>query len=75
MNVYAFAVIKYKLDILVTPEIGELSFYMLKDNFVDIYRAEENTTVKDVMEKYRDNKLELVTSPTHLLEESQVGDE
>jgi len=48
---------------------------MLKDNFVDIYRAEENSTVKDVMEKYRDNKLELVTSPTHLLEESQVGDE
>ena len=69
------AVIKYKLDILVTPKIGELSFYMLKDNFVDIYRAEENSTVKDVMEKYRDNKLELVTSPTHLLEESQVGDE
>jgi cation diffusion facilitator family transporter len=68
-------IIKYRLDMLVTPKIGELSFYMLKDNFVDIYRAEENSTVKDVMEKYRDNKLELVTSPTHLLEESLVGDE
>jgi len=68
-------VIKYKLDVLVTPKIGELSFYMLKDNFVDIYRAEENSTVRDIMERYRDNKLELITSPTHLLEESQVGDE
>lgn len=65
------AVIKYKLDLLFTSRIGEISFYMLKDNFVDIYKAEENTSVKYIVEKYRNNKIEKITAPTHPVEESQ----
>lgn len=68
------AVIKYKLDLLFTSRIGELSFYMLKDNFVDIYKAEENTSVKDIVEGYRKNKIDKIISPTHPLEESQSAD-
>ncbi|MFH2068318.1 MAG: cation diffusion facilitator family transporter [Candidatus Omnitrophota bacterium] len=64
-------VVKYKLDLLFTSRIGELSFYMLKDNFVDIYKIDEDSTVKEVIEKYRDNKLEQIIAPTHSLDESQ----
>ena len=33
------AVIKHRMDIVFTPKIGEIAFYMLKDHFVDIYRG------------------------------------
>lgn len=66
------AVIKYKIDLLFTSQIGEISFYMLKDNFVDIYKIEEGLTVKEVMERYRSNQAEQITKPTHSAEESQV---
>jgi len=64
------AVIKYKLDLLFTSQIGEISFYMLKDNFVDIYKAEEVLTVREIIEKYRNKQIKQVTAPTHSVEES-----
>ncbi len=66
------AVIKYKLDLLFTSRIGEISFYMLKDNFVDIYKIEKGLSVKEVIEKYRNSQLKRLTAPTHPVEESQV---
>jgi predicted Fe-Mo cluster-binding NifX family protein len=66
------AVIKYKIDVLFTSQIGEISFYMLKNNFVDIYRTEEGLPVREVIEKYRNNQIERVTSPTHSAEEAQA---
>jgi cation diffusion facilitator family transporter len=65
------AVIKHKLDLLFTSRIGELSFYMLKDNFVDIYKINEDLTVKEVIEKYHGNQLEQIVTPTHSLDESK----
>lgn len=69
------AVIKYRLDLLFTSNIGEISFYMLKDNFVDIYKIEEGLSVKEAIERYRNNQLEQIRTPTHSVEESQVGKE
>jgi cation diffusion facilitator family transporter len=66
------AVIKHNLDIVFTPKIGEISFYMLKDHFVDIYRAEEGSTVREVVEKFNNNESEPITTP-HPVEESEVG--
>lgn len=66
------AVIRYKLDMLFTAKIGELSFYMLKDNFVDIYRIKEDLTVKETIERYKNGQLEKIIKPTHSLEQSQV---
>ena len=68
------AVIKYKLDMLFTRQIGELSFYMLKDNFVDIYKIDQDDTVGEVIEKYRGEELEKIKAPTHSVEESQSAD-
>jgi predicted Fe-Mo cluster-binding NifX family protein len=53
------AVIKYKVDVLFTSRIGEISFYMLKNNFVDIYSAEEGLSVREIMQRYRNNQIEL----------------
>jgi len=65
------AVIKYKLDMLFTSQIGEISFHMLKDNFVDIYNIAEGITVKDVITEYRNGRLNFLTVPTHFVEEAE----
>lgn len=65
------AVIKHNLDIVFTPRIGEIAFYMLKDHFVDIYRAEEGLTVREIVEKFRNNQIEPITTP-HPAEESEI---
>jgi predicted Fe-Mo cluster-binding NifX family protein len=66
------AIVKYKLDLLFTVNIGEISFSMLKNNFVDIYKIEEDLSVKEVMERFQNNQLEKITTPTHSIEESLV---
>jgi predicted Fe-Mo cluster-binding NifX family protein len=43
---------------------------MLKDNFVDIYRAEEGLSVREIIEKYRNNRIERIVAPTHTSEEA-----
>jgi len=64
------AVIKYKIDVLFTSRIGEISFYMLKNNFVDIYRAEAGLSVREIIARYRNNQIERITLPTHSSEET-----
>jgi cation diffusion facilitator family transporter len=66
------SVIKHRLDVVFTPRIGEISFYMLKDYFIDLYRAEEGSTVRESIEKFRKNQSEPITAP-HPAEESVVG--
>jgi len=66
------AVIKNRLDLLFCTQIGEISFYMLKNNFVDIYKVEDNFSVNAVLEKYHACQLELLNAPTHAVEESLV---
>jgi cation diffusion facilitator family transporter len=66
------AVIKYKIDLLFTSRIGEISFYMLKNNFVDIYRAEEGFSVREIIERYRNNQIEQIALPTHSAEEAHA---
>jgi predicted Fe-Mo cluster-binding NifX family protein len=66
------AIIKYKLNLLFTSRIGEISFYMLKDNFVDIYKVEAGSSIRDIIEKYHNSKLAQITSPTHSVEEAHV---
>lgn len=60
------------LNILFTRGIGELSFYMLKEHFIDIYGIEGETSVREVVRAYRENRLPRLTAPTHSLEESET---
>lgn len=65
--------IRYGLNLLFTHGIGELTYYMLKENFIDIYHIEEGLTVGEIIQAYRENRLPLLTAPTHTLEESETA--
>ncbi|APG24046.1 MULTISPECIES: cation diffusion facilitator family transporter [Syntrophotalea] len=61
-----------KIDLLFTPRIGEISFYMLKDNLVDIYQVAEDQSVSEVIARFREKQLPVLSEPTHSVEESLV---
>jgi cation diffusion facilitator family transporter len=66
------AVIKHRLDVVFTPKIGEIAFHMLKDHFVDLYRAEEGSTVRQIINQFMNHESEPITQP-HPAEESEIG--
>jgi cation diffusion facilitator family transporter len=66
-------VIGYKIDLMFISNIGEITFHMLKDHLVDIYKAEEGLSVQEIIKSYRLNKLQPLTVPTHSVEESQIA--
>ncbi len=61
-------VVKEKIDILITKDVGEISFHTLRDNLVDIYKA-EGEKVGIVVDSFLKNKLKLITEPS---KESEV---
>jgi cation diffusion facilitator family transporter len=61
------------VDILFTKRIGELSFSLLKERFVDIYLVEGNPTVRELVAAYREERLPRLHAPTHGLEDSETG--
>ena len=64
--------VRYKIDLLFTASIGEISYPFLKDNLVDIYEAEQGRTVKEMVERYRFEGLRPLSGPTHPVETSQA---
>ncbi len=55
--------IRYKVHLLFAVRVGEISYHMLKDNFVDIYKVEEGISVRDIIDRYRCGQLKLADSP------------
>lgn len=66
------AIVSYRIDLLFTPRIGEISFYMLRDNFVDIYAVDEAQTVQEVVDLFRAGSLQAINQPTHSIDQSLV---
>ncbi|APG28673.1 cation transporter [Syntrophotalea acetylenivorans] len=66
------AIIAYRIDLLFTSRLGEISFYMLKDNFVDIYAVDENQTVQEVVDRFRSDSLQAIMQPTHSVDHALV---
>jgi cation diffusion facilitator family transporter len=56
-------VIKEKIDVLITKEIGGISFHTLRDNLVDVYKV-KGKNIKEVVNNFIKDKLELLTEPT-----------
>jgi predicted Fe-Mo cluster-binding NifX family protein len=54
-----------KVNVLLTREIGEISFHILRDHFVDIYLVKSNN-VKQSVDDFIEDKLERLDSSTHL---------
>lgn len=61
------------VDVVFTRQIGELSFSMLKERFVDIYLVEGNPSVREIIAAYREQRLARLHAPTHGLEDSESG--
>ncbi|NOZ63153.1 MAG: cation diffusion facilitator family transporter [Calditrichaeota bacterium] len=69
-------IVNYDLDMVFTSQIGEISFYMLKENFIDLYQiGNEDAKVEDVIAMYKENKLPRITAPTHSVDEAEVEKE
>ncbi len=66
------AIINYKVDLLFTSKIGEISFHILKNNFVDIYKVDKGVLVEEIINQYRLKKIDPITKPTHTIEKSKV---
>lgn len=61
------------VDILCTKQIGELSFSLLKERFVDIYLVTGSPAVREIVAALRENRLPKLHAPTHGLEDSETG--
>ncbi len=56
-------IIQEKIDALLTKEIGEISFHILRDHIVDVYGCEDCNVDRGV-EKYLSNELKKLSEPT-----------
>ena len=66
-------IVNYGIDMLYTNKVGEISFYTLKDSFIDIYQIkDENVTVREVINLYKQNQMARITAPTHTVDEAVV---
>ena len=59
----AKTVIKYPIHLLFVSSIGEISFHLLKNNYVDIFKVDKQMIVKDIFTLYKANKLDPMTQP------------
>jgi len=65
-----------EVDVALVREIGEISFYGLRDNLVEIYRVLEGTAA-EALQAYAEGRLEYLPGPTHSSEEKlgEIGQE
>jgi len=56
-------IVKEKIDVLITKEMGDISFHTLRDHLVDIYKA-KGKTVEEVVDNFMNEKLERLVEPT-----------
>ena len=52
------------IDILITYEMGEISYHTLSDHLIEIYNCSERLTVQEIFQKYKENKLTHLKRPT-----------
>jgi predicted Fe-Mo cluster-binding NifX family protein len=57
------SIIDYKINLLFVSRIGEISFHMLKDQYVDIFKVDKGMKVKEIITLYNENKLDPITKP------------
>lgn len=67
----AHEVAKDKVDVLITRQIGEISFHSLRGHLIDIYLT-KRTVVKDALEDFVNKKLEHLSEPTRKIGTEQI---
>ena len=56
-------VLNEKIDILITDEMGDISFHTLRDNLIELYKT-KGKKVKTVLKNLNEKKLEKLEKPT-----------
>jgi predicted Fe-Mo cluster-binding NifX family protein len=64
--------LKEKIDTLITPDIGGISFHTMRDNLVDMYKV-EGDKVETALKRYSGGKLKNLEEATKEL--GEVSDE
>ncbi|MBC2703317.1 cation diffusion facilitator family transporter [Desulfobacula sp.] len=59
----AKSLIGYPIYLLFVLSIGEISFHLLKNHYVDIFKVDKEMKVKDIITLYKANKLDPITKP------------
>jgi len=59
----AKSLIGYPIHLLFVLSIGEISFHLLKNHYVDIFKVDKEMKVKDIITLYKANKLDPITKP------------
>lgn len=58
------------IDLLFANQIGEISFYILRDNLIDIYKVSgDDMSLSEVIAGFRDGRLEKIKRPTRFSED------
>jgi len=65
-------ILKEDTDLLITRQIGAISFHTLRDHLIDVYLAKKDTLDKNI-EDFVNNKLERLTEPTKKLGQEKVA--
>jgi cation diffusion facilitator family transporter len=53
--------IEHKVNVLLTKELGEGPFHVLKDNFVKIYKITDNIDIRQILDAFQRKELEPMT--------------
>ncbi|MBF0452834.1 MAG: cation diffusion facilitator family transporter [Candidatus Magnetomorum sp.] len=67
------AVVQYKIDMVFTKSIGEISFALLKDNYVDIYKINNTISLKEIIECYHLGHIERMAEATQTMDHSIIS--
>ncbi len=57
------SIIPYNIHLLFVTNIGEISFHMLKNHYIDLFRVDTQMTVKELIAHHMDNKLGPIIKP------------
>jgi len=64
-------ILKEKVDVVITIQIGAISFHTLRDHLIDVYLAKKDTVEKNI-DDFVNNKLKRLTKPTKKLGQEKV---
>ena len=64
-------VLKEKIDVLITRQIGEISIHNLRDHLVEVYLTRRRI-VRNAIDNFTNNKLERLMEPTRKMGTEQV---
>lgn len=51
------AILRHRIDVVITAQVGEISYHMLRENFVELFQGKEGLTVSEIIRRYEDGEL------------------